>query len=169
MDIQQLNRRDVLKGMVTVAGVALVGGAAGPPACNGPHLDAEIAIADVAINALNIIIPSVAPLTSKILKLLKDVDADAKAGNFNSAQAAFDALGTFITQLQDDAGIGINDRAKLILVTVLGAIRAIGLLVRQSMPATVKATVNARALQALDTMTSPQAVDALYQSAKMRF
>lgn len=169
MDNRQLNRRDVLQGMIVVTGVALVGGAAGPPACNGPRLDVEIAIAEAGINALNIIIPNVAPLTSKILKLLKDVDADAKAGNFNSAQAAFDSLGTFITQLQDDAGIAINDRAKLILVTVLGAIRAIGLAVRDSMPQAAKSALRPSVVKALDAMTSPQAVNALLDAAKMRF
>lgn len=137
--------------------------------CNGPRLDQEIAIAEIAINTLNVLVPSVAPLATKILKLLKDIDADAKAGKFDSAQAAFDNIGVFITQLQEDTGIAVSDRAKLIVVTILSAIRAIGLLVKQSMPPAARATFKASSVKALDAMTSPQAVDALFQSAKMHF
>lgn len=161
-----MNRRNALR----VIGTGAVGMAAVTAfKCDGPRLDAEISIAQTAINALNIIVPSVAPLTSKILKLLKDVDADAKNGDFSSAQAAFDSLSVFITQLQDDAGITINDRAKLILVTVLGAIRAIGLAVKSSMPVATRVAMNPATVKTLDAMTSPQAVDALFKAAKMEF
>jgi len=137
--------------------------------CSGPKLDQEIAIAEIAINTLNVLVPSVAPLASKILKLLKDIDADAKAGKFDSAQAAFDNIGTFITQLQEDTGIAVSDRAKLIVVTILSTIRAIGLLVHNSMPPAARATFRASSVRALDVMASTQAVDALFQSAKIKF
>lgn len=164
-----MNRRSFTKTALTGGAIALVAPAVLAPSCNGPKLDAEIAIADVAINALNVIVPNVAPLTAKILKLLKDIDADAKAGKFDSAQAAFDSLSTFIQQLQDDAGIALNDRAKLILVTILSAIRAIGLIVKNSIPASAKASLHANVVKALDTMTSPSAVNELLNAAKMKF
>lgn len=148
-------------------GLAVVGGiAALAPTCNGPKLDAEITIAEVAVNTLNVIVPSVAPLTTKILKLLKDVDADAKSGDFSSAQAAFDSLSTFITKLQDDAGIALNDRAKLILVTILAAIRAIALLLNNSKPAAL--VLSPTVTRAMSNI-SPQAVNGLLNAAKMKF
>ncbi len=148
-------------------GLAIVGGiAALAPKCSGPRLDSEIAIAQIAINTLTVIVPSVAPTANKVLQLLKDVDADAKAGDFSSAQAAFDNLATFITQLQDDAGIAVNDRAKLILVTILAAIRAIALLINNSKPANVALSPSVNRAM---VNVAPESINTLLGAAKMKF
>lgn len=158
MDIQQLNRRDVLKGMVTVAGVALVGGAAGPPACNGPNLDSKFQIASTILNQVSatlneLHITGPLALVSKVGKVIIDTQAFYKKNDFPNAISQLNEIiapGGLFDQLVGDVGIQSSDVVKSFLIAFRGALTVIAVILasQESNPAVAKAVQSVNAADA---------------------
>lgn len=132
----RMDRRQFVQGATTGAAALLITESS---SCGGKSVETEAAIGQVALGALKALYPN-KPIFDQASKLFADFNADWIAGKFDSARTVFDNLDTLITQIINDLEINASPRVKFILITLMGAFRAIAAIIaEQSTPTTAAA------------------------------
>jgi uncharacterized membrane protein len=124
------------------------------------------------LKQISSIMPQWAATITKILAVATDFDAAYKHGDFSSADNLFNTLDENILTLTKDLGVNLSDHVKMLLAVIGATVQTVAVLLHEQImkqPASAIAAARAaKSSNAVERLSAPAAVNATFETAKLK-